>query len=461
MVENQMIPIFGVTSKVLDLYRELRAFFPYGSVGELSGDSSNLVDLIVSEYRNISSKISPRLTESISGVNVEHVAKCPRNDYEGVTNGDCADVGIDEHAQFEFTVTADECFSAQKELTIEFTGFGRLTLNLDTLCECECASTEVTEGVCSGNGVEQCGACVCNDGWSDDLCNCPDGNLGNQTMCKMTPDGRICGGPSKGKCRCGECDCIPPNYGPFCQCNNEAERHCDCSGNGNCMCPEGTDKSVCVCEEGWTGDKCECTTNTETCMFNGFECDGHGTCNCGKCECEDNYSGKFCQQCEFCDKCTEFEECVLCVVGDSDTAGKNAEDCDACDIALNIYLTDERETPDSEEQWCDFEKDGCLYEYYYAQAPEEIQTTRQLLYINNDPDCGPINIIWVIVGVMLAIILMGIIIICCWKCVVMYKDKQEYKKFIEDMENTKFASTQSPLYNSPITYVDNPIARKM
>ena len=51
MVQNQMIPIFGVTSKVLDLYRELRAFFPYGSVGELSGDSSNLVDLIVSEYR--------------------------------------------------------------------------------------------------------------------------------------------------------------------------------------------------------------------------------------------------------------------------------------------------------------------------------------------------------------------------------------------------------------------------
>ena len=38
------------------------------------------------------------------------------NDYEGVNNGDCADVGIDEHAQFEFTVTADECFSEQKEL---------------------------------------------------------------------------------------------------------------------------------------------------------------------------------------------------------------------------------------------------------------------------------------------------------------------------------------------------------
>ena len=50
MVSNQMIPIFGVTKKVLELYNGVRSFFPYGSVGELSEDSSNLVDLIVSEY---------------------------------------------------------------------------------------------------------------------------------------------------------------------------------------------------------------------------------------------------------------------------------------------------------------------------------------------------------------------------------------------------------------------------
>ena len=55
------------------------------------------------------------------------------------------------------------------------------------------------------------------------------------------------------------------------------------------------------------------------------------------------------------------------------------------------------------------QKDGCLYEYYYRSAPENKKTTRQELYVNNDPDCGPINIIWVIVGVMLAIILMGLL----------------------------------------------------
>ena len=32
--------------------------------------------------------------------------------------------------------------------------------------------------------------------------------------------------------------------------------------------------------------------------------------------------------------------------------------------------------------------------------------------------------------------------ICCWKCAVSVKDKQEYKKFIEDMENAKFAEVR-------------------
>ena len=50
MVAQQMIPIFGVTEKVIKLYKELQKFFPYGSVGLLQEDSENLVDLIYKEY---------------------------------------------------------------------------------------------------------------------------------------------------------------------------------------------------------------------------------------------------------------------------------------------------------------------------------------------------------------------------------------------------------------------------
>ena len=34
----------------------------------------------------------------------------------GVKNGDCADVGISQNATFEFTVTADQCFTEEKEV---------------------------------------------------------------------------------------------------------------------------------------------------------------------------------------------------------------------------------------------------------------------------------------------------------------------------------------------------------
>ena len=38
------------------------------------------------------------------------------NNFVGVKNGDCADVGISQNATFEFTVTADQCFTEEKEV---------------------------------------------------------------------------------------------------------------------------------------------------------------------------------------------------------------------------------------------------------------------------------------------------------------------------------------------------------
>ena len=37
-----------------------------------------------------------------------------------------------------------------------------------------------------------------------------------------------------------------------------------------------------------------CTIYYSGCMFNGKVCDGHGTCSCGKCICEEsNYEGMY------------------------------------------------------------------------------------------------------------------------------------------------------------------------
>ena len=61
---------------------------------------------------------------------------------------------------------------------IEFAGFGTLTVDLKTLCDCSCDSQE-TDGVdvCGGNGGVKCGACSCDPGWSGEACDCSERKL--------------------------------------------------------------------------------------------------------------------------------------------------------------------------------------------------------------------------------------------------------------------------------------------
>ena len=35
---------------------------------------------------------------------------------EGIKNGECGDVGIEQQAEFEFTVTAEQCLKGNKEM---------------------------------------------------------------------------------------------------------------------------------------------------------------------------------------------------------------------------------------------------------------------------------------------------------------------------------------------------------
>ena len=66
-----------------------------------------------------------------------------------------------------------------------------------------------------------------------------------------------------------------------------------CSGNGECECPLNGSSVQCSCFPGWTGEACDCTDDVTDCMFNGVECDNHGTCKCGKCECERDGDDEF------------------------------------------------------------------------------------------------------------------------------------------------------------------------
>lgn len=87
--------------------------------------------------------------------------------------------------------------------------------------------------------------------------------------------------------------------GDYCECDNySCPGGSTCSGHGRCVC------GGCVCDIGWTGNSCECSTETHACrMETGELCSARGDCVCGQCQCHaiasagKYYTGKFCERC--------------------------------------------------------------------------------------------------------------------------------------------------------------------
>lgn len=76
---------------------------------------------------------------------------------------------------------------------------------------------------------------------------------------------------------------------------------CSLLGHGVCDCGE------CHCESGWTGQYCNCSSSTESCMSDdGVLCSDRGRCQCGHCVCSvPGASGDKCEQCPTCgDACS-------------------------------------------------------------------------------------------------------------------------------------------------------------
>ncbi|CAB4002298.1 Hypothetical predicted protein, partial [Paramuricea clavata] len=78
-----------------------------------------------------------------------------------------------------------------------------------------------------------------------------------------------------------------------------------CNGNGSLVCGN------CECDEGWSGEFCQCDAqrfsniNSDKCKNSNetgaLTCSGNGECDCGVCQCNlipdktEKYYGQFCQ----------------------------------------------------------------------------------------------------------------------------------------------------------------------
>uniref|UniRef100_A0A8C0PJL6 Integrin beta n=1 Tax=Canis lupus familiaris TaxID=9615 RepID=A0A8C0PJL6_CANLF len=157
-------PIFAVTSATLPVYQELSKLIPKSAVGELSEDSSNVVQLIMDAYNSLSSTVTLEHSALPPGVHISYESLCgdpEKREAEAGDRGQCSHVPINHTVNFLVTLQATRCLPEPHLLRLRALGFSEeLTVELHTLCDCNCSDTQPQAPHCSdGQGLLQCGVC--------------------------------------------------------------------------------------------------------------------------------------------------------------------------------------------------------------------------------------------------------------------------------------------------------------
>lgn len=94
----------------------------------------------------------------------------------------------------------------------------------------------------------------------------------------------------------------------------------------------------------------------------------------------------------------------------------------------------------------------CEYKFTY-ELNEKSETMLRI----EDTNCPPVNIAaYSIVGIVIATLLIGILVILIIKVNIYYADKREFAKFEEERANQTEYKFESPIYRSPVTTFRNP-----
>ncbi|GAB1605708.1 integrin beta pat-3-like [Argonauta hians] len=454
--------IFAVPTEQIDTYNSLSNFLLGSTVTTFKKDSSNILEVIKSNYQTIVRRVQMR-AEDNENVTVTFSSACNGNN---ITQTDyCDNLNPDSKVLFDVEIEVDKCpeRKADRKRTISIHPVGlpdKLTINLEILCECQCQneSTKVTEE-CSNRGIKKCGACVCEKNYVGRKCECDPENttsLALDEKCRNPQNGLICS--DRGQCRCGVCQCdrIKADEDRFfsetyCQCDDYS---CDiidgklCGGEdqGTCDCGK------CKCKDGFKGPNCLCSTNNSTCIAsNGLLCNDKGVCECGKCVCDKKklHRGPLCEDCPTCPgMCAETKPCVQCKL--YKTGNYTEEQCDAlCEFEITEVETLSESSSHKKCQFVDDDRCTAQYKYWY-------EGSKVVLEVIKEKSC-PIPDYVLPLAVVLGIIILGIIALCIFKCVTTIYDRREYAQFLLSKEDAKWTSRENPIYKVPKSTYMNPL----
>ncbi|RXM27970.1 Integrin beta-2 [Acipenser ruthenus] len=451
--ENNIQPIFAVTTNMQSVYKELSDMIPKSAVGELSTDSSNVVTLIKDAYSNLSSTVIIEHNRLPEGVSILYKSNCADGTRKNEPRGSCSNVKINNEISFDVTVTAERCMKPQS-FEIRPLGFTeKLTVKITTPCQCEC-DDQRDAADCTSKGHIECGICSCDSGHVGQNCECRVGDKTEKELnqgCRRDNGTSICS--NLGDCVCGVCQCYASEtpgkqiYGTFCECDNmncELNNGKLCGGHGKCDCGK------CLCEENYQGSACQCLKSDEVCKnANGTVCSGRGHCECNVCKCKPGYQPPFCGECPACPSpCPKYAACIECLGFQRGPYSKNCSK--ACshithtnvDKVVNRKVCKEK---DSENCWMIF-------------IMEELDGENQYkAIISNERECPePPNIAAIVTGTVAGVALIGLLLLLIWKIIAFLHDRQEYRKFEKDKANAKWNKADNPLFKEATTTTMNP-----
>eukprot|EP00073_Rattus_norvegicus_P035224 XP_008760067.1 PREDICTED: integrin beta-6 isoform X2 [Rattus norvegicus] len=452
LVQNNVLLIFAVTQEQVHLYENYAKLIPGATVGLLQKDSGNILQLIISAYEELRSEVELEVLGDTEGLNLSFTALCS-NGILFPHQKKCSHMKVGDTASFNVSVSITNCEKRSRKLIIKPVGLGdTLEILVSAECDCDCQrEVEANSSKCHhGNGSFQCGVCACNPGHMGPRCECGE-DMVSTDSCKESPGHPSCSG--RGDCYCGQCVChLSPYgsiYGPYCQCDNfSCLRHKGllCGDNGDCDCGE------CVCRDGWTGEYCNCTTSRDACASeDGVLCSGRGDCVCGKCVCRNpGASGPTCERCPTCgDPCNSRRSCIECYLS---ADGQAQEECEDKCKATGATISEEEFSKDTSVPCSLQGENECLITFLIT-ADNEGKT---IIHNISEKDCPkPPNIPMIMLGVSLAILLIGVVLLCIWKLLVSFHDRKEVAKFEAERSKAKWQTGTNPLYRGSTSTFKN------
>ncbi|XP_035436048.2 integrin beta-PS [Spodoptera frugiperda] len=470
--------IFAVTAEQISVYEQLSKHIEGSSTGVLSNDSDNIVDLVREQYNKITSTVEMKDSSS-DAVQIVYYSSCLSGKELTQTNK-CDGLKVGDVVEFTAEITLKECPKDRSKWkqTFEISPVGisdSLTVELEMVCDCPCEQPNHhayndSPLVCSGEGVSACGVCVCRPGRFGKNCECSaHGGVSaeQERGCRPTnaSAGPLCS--NRGTCICGVCECnkmddpLKVISGPFCECDNftcDMNKGLLCSGpdHGECVCGK------CSCTPEYTGPACQCLKDQTPCRSpeNNEICSGNGKCVCGQCVCnvddDRHYSGKYCEKCPTCPgRCGEFKDCVLCEVHKRGPLYK--PDTDTCgDCALYPIIEEGKiEANESRnEHLCSFYDDeDCLYVYVYSYNENQ----QLVIRAQKERECPKkVPILGIVLGVIAAIVLVGLALLMLWKMATTIHDRREFARFEKERMMAKWDTGENPIYKQATSTFKNP-----